>query len=494
MATHISSLDSPVRVLREFVPTLTFSFLGRRQKSTPRLPLEIYEVIIDFVGYPQHNQWPLTEPRLEKRDLCSCVFVCRDWVPKSRVRLYEFVVLNKRRATGFMKTVTALPFLGNHTRRLIVHASKQHDDSSWIYKVHQNLPHLLPNLTHLSYFDMPSVHPLFFVLSKRFHFITHLDMNTLTGWSLREITRFLGGFTRLQKLKISINTHDMIVPSNLYCRITHGQPTEGAISTELVLDVGRPGERIINTLSDWFRRSQFSYSFDTLRICMSDPLRTTEDLDNFVAHISDTVKDLKLTLAWNSSCNLDPSSMWVPSLAECNQLQRLEVVLSHLRSEGVGTMEWQFLEFLLRCLPASLRTIRLIFDDQSSAVFAADRGNFWKAFDSELSSPKFPHLTSVVLGWQEQETRPKRLASTPSKLVKKGVFNQFIPGIFKRDILFCHRRSSYRTPTLSFGPLFFLGSIVHPTFFESLIPIHPPPRLKSQSRSGIISQVSPSLC
>ena len=74
-------------------------------------------------------------------------------------------------------------------------------------------------------------------------------------------------------------------------------------------------------------------------------------------------------------------------------------------------MEWQFLEFLLRCLPASLRTIRLIFDDQSSAVFAADRGNFWKAFDSELSSPKFPHLTSVVVGWQEQETRPKRVTS-----------------------------------------------------------------------------------
>lgn len=152
------------------------------------------------------------------------------------------------------------------------------------------------------------------------------------------------------------------------------------------------------------------------------------------------------------------------------------MVLCHMKRRDIEPMEWQFLESLLRCLPASLRTIKLIFDHQSSAVFAADRGNFWKALDSELSSPKFPHPTSVVLVWEE--ATPKRLASTLSRLVKEGVFMQFVPGIYKRDSLFCQRGNPwiiYRTPKRSIRRFFLRESIVYPTFFEDLIPIHPPP-------------------
>ena len=59
------------------------------------------------------------DPRERIQTLRSCLLVCRDWVPKSRVELYRYIRLdNKRQAIGFMKIVMASPSLGEYVRGL----------------------------------------------------------------------------------------------------------------------------------------------------------------------------------------------------------------------------------------------------------------------------------------------------------------------------------------------------------------------------------------
>lgn len=297
MATHIVTLDSPVGIIRDFVSTLTFSCLGRRRKSTPRLPLEVCEFIIGFVGYFPDGEWNSEELRGCQLALCSCVLVCRDWVPKSRIHLYEHLRLdNKRKATKLTETLRAFPLLGKHARWLSLNGYNQHDD--WFYKVQHHLPRLLPNLTHLLYNRFPAVHPLFFALSRRFNHVTHLVLFDMGSWSLRETTRFLSGFTQLKELRIDMSQLGTVVPHPLYCRKIHGQA--GFIGTELISASTSTDSaaRDYTALFDWFRRSHFHYFISALRLTIHDLSHATENLDDLVVRASESVMSMELFLEW----------------------------------------------------------------------------------------------------------------------------------------------------------------------------------------------------
>lgn len=179
------------------------------------LPLEVFEYVIEFVGtITDRHRWPLWGTEERQNNLFSCALVCRRWVPKSRSCLYQAVYLeNKRKAASFMITIMAFPRLGEYVQRLQFNLDDQHED--WIYKAHYVLPSLLPNLVHLEYSNLPILHPLFFVLSRRFNAITSLRLLSLNSWTFREIVRLLSGFPRLRTLEVE---SEWGTSNSFYCR------------------------------------------------------------------------------------------------------------------------------------------------------------------------------------------------------------------------------------------------------------------------------------
>lgn len=136
-----------------------------------------------------------------------------------------------------------------------------------------------------------------------------------------------------------------------------------------------------------------------------------------------------------------------------NKLQKLDLSVDSPKG-GFGTVRRgtvQYIESLLPCLPASLRRVILRFCARSPAFLTVEYRRFWKAFDSTLTSSKFPHLTYVELSWLEdywERVRPKRkfwqyrpkqksFVDILYKLSKSGVFENFIPKIYGRGILWC---------------------------------------------------------
>lgn len=164
-----------------------------------KLPLEVLENVVEAVGLDFDSEQLGPPSRLET--LLSCVLVCRDWVPKSRIYIYRVIRLDsKRRANGFMTTVATFPQLGEYVQELQFNLDGKHED--WIYRAHQILPSFLPNLDRLEYFHLPILHDLFFPLSTRFKNVTSLELYSLQSWSFRDIVRLLNGFSKLQMLEI----------------------------------------------------------------------------------------------------------------------------------------------------------------------------------------------------------------------------------------------------------------------------------------------------
>lgn len=118
-----------------------------------RLLLEICEGVIGFVDVRPHGISQQSFINTCRRTLhsCSLARVCCNWVPKSRIHLFRCVSLaSNQQAASSMTTVSTTPQLGVYVQALVI---SLHDHS--IYKVHQSLPPLLPNLTHYPLFESP---------------------------------------------------------------------------------------------------------------------------------------------------------------------------------------------------------------------------------------------------------------------------------------------------------------------------------------------------
>lgn len=187
-------------------------FQAATHLPTQRLPLEVLEHIIGFVGFIGSVDWWGNYFRLET--LRRCALVCRSWVTKSRIHLYDVVHLNnQRKATTFMSAIVSSPPLGEYVHEMCIDLEGKHAD--WLYSTHQVLPPRLPNLKRLGYFQLPSLHPVFFALPKKFNAITSLRLGSFETWTFREIVRLLNSFPKLETLDIDCRWPS---PSPFYCR------------------------------------------------------------------------------------------------------------------------------------------------------------------------------------------------------------------------------------------------------------------------------------
>ncbi|KAJ3489345.1 hypothetical protein NLI96_g2196 [Meripilus lineatus] len=337
----------------------------------------------------------------------------------------------------------ASPALGQYVLRLTIDPRERHDD--WLYKIHQALPPLLPKLTHLAFRGFPVVQPLFFVLSKRFAFVTHLELQYMKAWSPRDTTRFLRGFTQLEELIIHCCNWDTKDMRPLYAGGTTIDPI--TIEMEVIstsTDSFGNGHAV---LFDWFSRSQPGYSLKYLLLHFSDlPNTTTSDhLDDFVSQISETVEYVQLWHDWNIMTHPrhDSEMMWIPPIAQCRKLKRFDMVPPGV----VESLALRYLKSLFLNLPTSLCIITLRFRIRPSSIFTPNYRAFWKAVDTAITSSKFPYLKTVELAWKEPVWEKNWVgrwgdicASDADDALfnlvdRTGVFEDFIPKIVDRGIL-----------------------------------------------------------
>lgn len=270
-------------------------FRGRR-RPIPRLPCEICEIIIGFVGSsPLDTTWNRDQRRMI---LLSCLLVCRRWVPKSRIYLYEDVKLtSKRKAISFMEAITHNPFLGQYVRYLMINPNFQHDD--WIYTAHRVLPQHLPNLHHLEYHEIPAVHPLFFAIAARFNFVKSLVLENLDPWSLQEITRLLNRFPRLEKLAIFRRNRDTRTPrfGSLYCR-NIGENALNPITMVMDIQIADLFGNCNGSLFQWLTRSHRYHSLRVLSLSWDDlsPVTSPSYLNNFLLQCAGSLRFIRLVL------------------------------------------------------------------------------------------------------------------------------------------------------------------------------------------------------
>ncbi|KAJ3489340.1 hypothetical protein NLI96_g2199 [Meripilus lineatus] len=347
-------------------------------------------------------------------------------------------------------TVTTSLRLGLYVKSLEINPRHKHDD--WIYKIHQVLPRLLPNLVCLTYRDFPVVHPLFFVLSPRFNSITHLAVSDMKSWTFREIVRLLDRFTQLKTLRVDNCLWRS--PSHFYRRQREKNPPV-VTSFKLPTQSLTPPSSIPSSSSDnvynianWLTTTFPTHSLTRFSFAPPDIPLQSPDFRDLLYQCSGVLKELKLVIhpsyyALGRPDDLDIETTWLPAITSCQKLQRITFVAS---SPGDP---W-FLGLLLsRYLPSSLSVISLQLYRATtlSQLFPSDSewiNAFWEEFDSSVTNlSRFPKLASIVLKWNLDQ--PPDLAMIPNEalvrhmnqLRESGIFKEVLPRLYDSGILLC---------------------------------------------------------
>lgn len=218
--------------------------------SVPRLPLEICEEVIRNIPYEHRNT------------ISACSLVCRGWSRISILRLFEEVTLDShRRISLFRSAVSASPGLGQRVRYLRIHGSASTTKSAdgWIYDVLRYLPPFLPNLRHLCFSRLPTLHPIFIPLCSRFTSVRVLKFFSLTNQSLREIIQIANRFKGLRDLGIEFGNWPQSAP-----------PWNGQSHLLECLDVNVTGTAVPHgqwtTMNRWIVATHSSLSLIKLRL------------------------------------------------------------------------------------------------------------------------------------------------------------------------------------------------------------------------------------
>lgn len=187
------------------------------------LPIEIWERVIDFI--PGLDEWEAYSK--EARDcLWSISLVCRAWVARCRVHLFEIVEpFNGSQAKALMDVIRSSPVVGQWIRVLKISPPKELVDKAepgdkpettakipkhppsyhnWIYELLTVLPPFLTKLRELQLSNLPTLHPSFIHLASRFSTtVNSLTLINLQNQSFAEIIRLVNRFPHLQRLELS---------------------------------------------------------------------------------------------------------------------------------------------------------------------------------------------------------------------------------------------------------------------------------------------------
>ena len=146
--------------------TMPTPALQKRMAQLPELPLDVYELIIDFV-------WP------DREALLACALTCRAWYARSRSNLFYRVELyNLNQLSQFSAQLAADKRIGHALRELYV--TPYHAQSQLLGEFPFALAGQLPAVSRLR-IDIrrdfyPYIHPEFYSSLSRFASVTTLEL------------------------------------------------------------------------------------------------------------------------------------------------------------------------------------------------------------------------------------------------------------------------------------------------------------------------------
>ncbi|KZT00403.1 uncharacterized protein LAESUDRAFT_764680 [Laetiporus sulphureus 93-53] len=159
-------------------------------QAGPSFPLEIFELIIDFV-------WP------DRQALFACSLTCKAWLHRSRHNLFYSIQLRRQEhLTQLSSMVEAEPRLGRIVRELFV--VPYHMQSQLFGSFPFTLGGQLPNVNRLridirrDYY--PYVHPDFFCAFSRFSSITTLEIHRIQFPTFGDYVMLVCALPRLTSL------------------------------------------------------------------------------------------------------------------------------------------------------------------------------------------------------------------------------------------------------------------------------------------------------
>lgn len=251
--------------------------------------------------------------------LLNCALVCRSWLPRSRILLYRIVHLRQkhsRSAELFNTTILRNSKLGEYVRELHIHPDGE--PSNWFYKLHQ-LP--FPNLSHLTYGDLPVVHPSFFVYPKLFGTVNSLELTGMDRWNFRDIVRLLNGFPNLRRLSVDWPAWDPRSP--FYCpgsdRRRHTSTTSDT-HFALEFDGKRDQEETIENLLHWLiRQKPFSLPREFRLECHVDTgiFLQSQHLKVLISQQSQMLENLTLSFVHRRFYDSEATRKYCENLETC---------------------------------------------------------------------------------------------------------------------------------------------------------------------------------
>jgi len=369
-----------------------------------RLPLDIYQLIMDFAS--------------SHRDLYtmrSCSLTCRAWLPHSRAHLFGYLSLNGEdafhRYVAFTKEYPNIPYFV-HT--LLIHARVITPETSWRW------PSLLPillarNLTSLRELDirlpLVSQHPSFYMTLSQFKALTLLSVSGPIHATVYDFILMVVAFPCLKSLRANLDgltwpSHNpkVVVPSNR--RYAERPRLESLELRALTEYLDKIISWILMTPSKITLRYIWVELFDERSISLISPLLRASgdqlsrvDLD-YYGEASPTVLE-SIDLSANS--HLKQLSLPRTSISH---LPTICVVLSRIRSPVLQEV-----------------FIKLSTDDSATTTG-------WSTLDDVLSRPQFSSLERIHV-----QLSDRRMVSLPARIESNGQAESMIPKLKSKGIL-----------------------------------------------------------
>ena len=184
----------------------------------PTIPTEVCERIIDALA----DLCPMGTWRY--KPLVACMQVCHDWVPRSRVHLFEYVhLLTELQIQSFLYAVSSSCSPGKHVKILelngrYIDKESSHGGMKWIYKALHHLPKYLTNLQELRLSDLPVLHSTSMLHCARFTTIKTLYL-AYTEVSFCDLIQLVNRLSSLHKLVMKHCSWSQ--PAHCYAGKTH---------------------------------------------------------------------------------------------------------------------------------------------------------------------------------------------------------------------------------------------------------------------------------
>ena len=177
---------------------------------SPRLPPEVCDAIISFVNEDAYSHGEAYRRYPTATGLYSCALVCRSWVTRARIHLFRIVIIDNRSASNFVASVTTHPPHGSYVQRVELSRSRRSESTTsttpvhngWIYDFFNKVVPHLPNLTSIEFWQLPILHPRFYICPPRVPSLTSLSLCHVTATSVGDVLRLISSYKCLKELYI----------------------------------------------------------------------------------------------------------------------------------------------------------------------------------------------------------------------------------------------------------------------------------------------------